>query len=140
DDINWRDHTITFAAHKGGKTVQHHLAPAVAAAIAAYIRDERPDNDERAVFLRKCSPHLAISPGAVSWIVRSGLQEAGVSCSPRGPHALRHAFATRLLGDGRPLKVIADLLGHRSLASVSMYAKVDYARLFEVSASWPEVN
>ena len=44
---------------------------------------------------------------------------------PFGPHALRHTFATRLLRTGQPVKTIADLLGHRSLASVSIYAKVD---------------
>jgi site-specific recombinase XerD len=73
-------------------------------------------------------------------VVRSALQRAGVSCSPRGPHALRHAFATRLLHDGQPLKVIADQLGHRSLAEVSTYAKVDHARLLEAAAPWPEVH
>lgn len=140
EDIDWRRRTITFRPHKGGRAVQHHLAPAVAAAIAEYVRHERPDSDERAVFLRARSPHLALGPSAVTRVVHIGLREAGVSCSPRGPHALRHAFATRLLQDGQPLKVIADLLGHRSLAEVSTYAKVDHPRLFEVAASWPEVD
>jgi hypothetical protein len=34
--------------------------------------------------------------------------------------------------------VIADLLGHRSLAAVGVYAKVDHPRLLEVAAEWPE--
>jgi integrase len=137
-DIDWRCRTITFAAHKGGKTVQNDLAPAVATAIAEYIRRERPDRDEQAVFLRARLPHLALGPSAVTWVVRKALQEAGVSCGPCGPHALRHAFATRLVRDGQPLKVIADLLGHRSMAEVSTYAKLDHARLLEVAAPWPE--
>jgi integrase len=141
EDIDWRRRTITFARHKGGKTVQHALVPAVAAAMAEYIRDERPDGrDEHAVFLRARRPYVALGPQAVTMVVRSALQRAGVSCSPRGPHALRHAFATRLLHDGQPLKVIADLLGHRSLAEVSTYAKVDHARLLEAAAPWPEVH
>lgn len=57
----------------------------------------------------------------------------------RGPHALRHAFATRLLRAGQSAKAIADLLGHRSLDAVVIYAKVDYARLFENAVDWPEV-
>jgi len=140
DDIDWRRRTITFAAHKGGKTVQHRLAPAVATAISEYIRHGRPDSDERAVFLRERPPHLALGPSAVTWVVHHALEKAGVSCSPRGPHALRHAFATRLLHEGQSLKVIADLLGHRSLAEVSTYAKVDHPRLLEVAAPWPEVG
>jgi site-specific recombinase XerD len=58
---------------------------------------------------------------------------------PRGPHALRHTFATRLLRTGQPIKAIADLLGHRSLSSIAIYAKVDVARLLEVAVEWPEV-
>jgi site-specific recombinase XerC len=51
----------------------------------------------------------------------------------------RHAFATRMLRQGHPLKVIADLLGHRALASVAIYAKVDLPHLAQVAADWPEV-
>ena len=140
EDIDWRRRTITFGPHKGGKTVQHLLAPAVAAAIAEYLRHERPDSDEHAVFLRDRAPHLTLSPSAVTCVVHTALREAGVRCTPRGPHALRHTFATRLLRDGQPLKVIADLLGHRSLAEVATYAKVDHARLVEVAAPWPEID
>jgi integrase len=64
-------------------------------------------------------------------MVRCGLE-------PRGPHAFRHAFATRLLRAGQPVKAIADLLGHRSLDAVAVYAKVDHPRLFEVAVDWPE--
>jgi site-specific recombinase XerD len=140
EDIDWRGHTITFGAHKGGKTVQHRLAPAVAAALSEYIRHERPRSREQAVFLRGRPPHLALGPAAVTHVVHTEIRKSGMTCSPAGPHALRHAFATRLLHDGQPLKVIADLLGHRSLAEVSTYAKVDHPRLLEVAAPWPEVG
>jgi site-specific recombinase XerC len=45
-----------------------------------------------------------------------------------------------LLQAGQPVKAIADLLGHRSLAAVSVYAKVDYSHLFEAAVDWPEVE
>ena len=65
---------------------------------------------------------------------------ARVGLPLHGPHSLRHAFATRLLAAGQSLKTIADLLGHRSLGSVSIYAKVDYTRLLEVADEWPGVQ
>lgn len=139
-DIDWRGRAITFAAHKGGKATKHTLAPAVAAAVAAYLQQERPDSDEPAVFLRSRRPHWALSPEAVSMVVRIGLQKAGMTCVPRSAHALRHAFATRLLYAGQPVKVIADLLGHRSLDTVLTYAKLSHPRLLEVASVWPEVN
>ena len=59
---------------------------------------------------------------------------------PLYPRVLLHTFATRLLRAGQPVKTIADLLGHRSLTSVAIYAKVDLDRLLEVAMDWPEVS
>jgi integrase/recombinase XerD len=139
EDIAWRDQTIVFRAHKNGKPVRHRLAAAVAAALSTYLRVERPDVEERAVFVRSRRPYLPLGPGAVTRVVEASIKRAGLEFTPCGPHALRHAFATRLLHRGQPLKVIADLLGHRSLESVSVYAKVDHPRMLELAPEWPEV-
>lgn len=139
DDVDWRQRTIRFAPHKGGKQVQHTLTPAVAEALADYVRHERPASDRQFVFLRSRAPHLPLSPGAVTQMIYTRLERLGVRGTPCGPHRLRHAFATRLLCGGQPLKSIADLLGHRSLSATAIYAKVDHPRLFAVAVEWPEV-
>lgn len=139
-DVDWRERTIKFHAQKRGKAIDHELMPAVAAALADYLRCERPGSIEPAVFLRKQPPYTELSPMAITELVAQRLRRCGVKGVPTGPHALRHAFATRLLGAGRSLKEIADLLGHRSLSSTSMYAKVDRARLIQVASEWPEVG
>jgi len=136
-DIHWHERTIDFAAQKGGKAVRHVLSARVAQFLAAYLCEERPDSESAYVFLRSRCPYLRLSPNAITALMRARMVNCGLP--PRGPHALRHTFATRLLRAGQPIKAIADLLGHRSLGTIAIYAKVDFTRLLEVAVDWPEV-
>ncbi|MEQ1735908.1 MAG: tyrosine-type recombinase/integrase [Rhodoglobus sp.] len=138
DDIDWRARTILFRPHKGGKAILHQLVPAVADPLVRYLRDDRPNVDGAFAILRKRKPYIRLGPSAVKQVVSASMERSGLEC--RRAHALRHSFAVRLLRLGQPLKAIADLLGHRSLASVATYAKVDRSRLLEVAVDWPKAR
>jgi len=54
-----------------------------------------------------------------------------------GTHVIRHTVATELINLGASLKEIADLLGHSSIDTTSIYAKVDMSSLARVALPWP---
>ena len=115
---------------KGGKERLVPVLPAARRAVEAYVA-ECPwtlDADE-ALFRGVRGGKLGARP--IQKAMENTRLQLGLPATAT-PHALRHSFATHLLGAGGDLRAIQELLGHSSLSTTQAYTAVDAARLMEV--------
>ncbi len=121
---------VLVVTGKGAKQRAVPILPLVRDAVAAYAAQcPWPFSREGALFRgAKGGP---LSQGMVQKAVARARIALGLPPSAT-PHALRHSFATHLLGAGADLRSLQELLGHASLGSTQIYTKVDAATLLDV--------
>lgn len=133
-DIDWREETFCVKRAKRGGYQQYPLQYEVGEAILRYLTKGRPRCSCRNVFVTLGQPYRPLAAPAMWQIVSRRFELLGITSERHGPHALRHACATRLLKKGTSLKDIADFLGHRDSKSIGIYAKYDTRSLRQVAA------
>ncbi|WP_242096762.1 tyrosine recombinase XerC [Sphingomonas sp. CROZ-RG-20F-R02-07] len=106
------------------------LLPQVRTAIEAYVA-RVPWECPRDAPLFRGAKGGPLSPGVLRQAVRAARGRLGLAARTT-PHALRHSFATHLLGRGADLRALQELLGHASLRSTQIYTAVDAAHLLDV--------
>jgi integrase/recombinase XerC len=114
---------------KGGKGRLVPLLPAVKALIDAYV-DLCPFPVPRGEPVFRGAKGGVLNPRLVQLSMQR-LRSALNLPDTATPHAMRHSFASHLLGNGADLRVIQDLLGHASLSSTQIYTEVNRAHLLE---------
>jgi integrase/recombinase XerC len=109
------------------------VLPAVRDAIEAYKQQVPfPLTPEMKLFRAKRGGDL--SPRHVQANLQHMRSRLGLS-DRATPHALRHSFATHLLGSGADLRSIQELLGHVSLSTTQKYTQVDTEKLLSAYAA-----
>jgi len=114
---------------KGGKQRVVPLLPIVREAVADYAA-RCPWQLQRDEALFRGAKGGPLAQGMVQKATARARRALGLPDTAT-PHALRHSFATHLLGAGTDLRSLQELLGHASLGSTQIYTQVDAASLLD---------
>ncbi len=118
---------------KGGKQRVVPILPVIEDAVAEYVQ-LCPWSLAPADPLFRGMKGGRLSQGMVQKATARARKAMGLP-STATPHALRHSFATHLLGAGADLRSLQELLGHASLGSTQIYTQVDAATLLDTYRS-----
>ena len=115
---------------KGNKERLVPVLPAVREAVASYLRICPFAGDaDTPLFYGVRGKRLG--PRAIQAQMQKLRSALGLPATAT-PHALRHSFATHLLGGSGDLRTIQELLGHASLSTTQRYTAVDSAHLMDI--------
>lgn len=138
DDLDWQAGVLRARRPKTNVPIELPLLPAVAKALIAYLQQERPPaGSNKHLFLRENMPYERMTSGAIRHRIRHYARLAGISVKVIGAHAFRHSHAARQVDAGANIKVVSDILGHRSSSSTSIYVRVALRRLRTVALPVP---
>lgn len=137
DDIDWTNGRFHLRPGKTRRARSLPLSQDVGHAVVAYLQGGRPRSASRQVFLRCRPPFQPLTNSAVWWMVRQAFQHAGLVTRPGiASHIFRHTAASQMLNHGASFKEVADVLGHQSLQTTGIYAKLELEALAAVALPW----
>ncbi len=138
DGLDLGNRVIWLRRRKQRESAGLPISPRVGAAIGTYVRRGRPICSTSSLFVSHRAPlGKAMTPIGIRDVVIRTAAKAGLANRVRGTNVIRHSVASRWIQSGATMKQIADLLGHRSIDTTSIYAKVDLKALTQVALRWP---
>jgi len=137
DDIDWADGRFALRPGKSRRARSLPLPYDVGQAVVAYLQGGRPRSESRHVFVRSRPPFQSLTNSAVGAIVRHAFTHADIVVSPGvASHIFRHTVASEMVNHGASFKDIADVLGHQSIQTTGIYAKLELEALAAVALPW----
>jgi integrase/recombinase XerD len=122
---------------KGSKVRVVPFGGKTRAAVERYLEEGRPqfvrEGTDDHVFLTYRG--RAFSRKGLWRLIKDCTRLAGITKSV-SPHTLRHSFASHLLKNGAPLRVIQEMLGHADIGTTQIYTHIDQGRLRSVHAKY----
>ena len=132
ENFKWNTNRLEFTQSKTGEFISLPLLKDIGWAVIDYIQNGRPLADTQCVFIRHCAPiGEFVQNNALYHMIDKHRKLAALPSvgHKKGMHSLRHTLASVLLQKEVSLDVIADILGHQSVDSTSVYLKTDIEAL-----------
>jgi integrase len=131
ENINWEENRISITQQKTGRPLTLPLLEDVGLAIIDYLKFGRPKCEYQNIFVVHKPPETPCTVGGMYTLVSNRISRAGLLTGERkrGPHALRHSLASRLLEENIPLPIISEILGHASSNTTATYLSIDINKL-----------
>jgi len=98
-------------------------------AIAAYVFKARPKTEHRHIFVTHSKPHSPLRPVTVAGAIGKAMKKAGLSSTA---YWLRHTYAQNLLGLGRTIYEIKEMMGHQNIQCTQRYLYIDTEQMRKV--------
>ena len=127
DHISFTRGELTIKERKTKKPTILPLPKKTVQAIAAYVFKARPKTDLRILFLTHSGSPLR--PEMVAGTIKKAMEKAGLSSTA---YWLRHTYAQNLLGIGRTIYEIKEMMGHENIQSTQRYLYIDTERMRKV--------
>jgi integrase/recombinase XerD len=138
DGVDLAARILRLHRSKQHEQVELPMTRRLVAAIRRYLRQGRPACSSTSLFVIHRAPvGGGLKPIGIRDIVIRRAAQAGLGDRIGGTHVIRRTVATELINLGASLKEIADLLGHRSIDTTSIHAKVDMSSLARGALPWP---
>jgi len=137
DSINWSARSLLVEQVKTHSWLTLPLMDQTLDLLRRYLKEGRRHSRCPALFLSALSPARPMTKSSVSQMFKMRARRSGLPIEQASAYALRHSFAMRLFACGVGIKAIGDLMGHNSLASTSVYLRIQSDVLREVALPVP---
>jgi integrase len=132
-DIDFAERILTVQRRKNIVTQRFPLNRDTVRTLRRYVNSARPVSECPAFFTTFVAPYEPLRHGTVYMRVRGLFIKNRITSVRRGPHALRHACANRLMKRGHSVSEIAAFLGHADTNTVREYARFDHKALRKIA-------
>ena len=129
-DVDWFENQVKVCGKRGKERIVP-FGSGLRRMLQDYVvdRDAVAGQNEDALFVS--SRGCRISSSQVYRLVREQLSQVA-TVKRKGPHTLRHTFATAMLNNDAELSAVKELLGHEQLATTEVYTHVTFEELKKV--------